>query len=64
VWQLPPASRAVLSLHYLESMPLAEVAGTLGLPIGTVKSRLAAGLDRLRRAIGRTLRPRRSRRPR
>ena len=62
VARLPPASRAVLSLHYLEAMPLADVAGVLGIPIGTVKSRLAAGLDRLRQTIGARLGPARPRR--
>jgi len=47
--QLPALSRAVLSLHYLEAMPLADVARVLGVPVGTVKSRLSAGLVRLRR---------------
>jgi RNA polymerase sigma-70 factor, ECF subfamily len=49
--KLPPISRAVLSLHYLEALPLADVAKVLGVPIGTAKSRLAAGLDRLRRVF-------------
>jgi len=62
VERLPPAHRAVLSLHYLEAMPLADVAGVLGIPIGTVKSRLAAGLDRLRQTIGARLGPARPRR--
>jgi RNA polymerase sigma-70 factor (ECF subfamily) len=49
--KLPPISRAVLSLHYLEALPLADVARVLGVPAGTAKSRLAAGLDRLRRVF-------------
>jgi RNA polymerase sigma-70 factor (ECF subfamily) len=49
---LPSVSRAVLSLHYLESMPLAEVAAVLDIPLGTAKSRLASGLERLRRVFG------------
>lgn len=44
-----PASRAVLLLHYLHEMTLESVAGVLGLPLGTVKSRLAYGLGALRR---------------
>lgn len=43
-----PASRAVLILHYLEDLSLAETAEILGLSIGTVKSRLAFGLQKLR----------------
>jgi RNA polymerase sigma-70 factor (ECF subfamily) len=48
---LSPASRAVLILHYLEEMPLTEVADVLGIALGTVKSRLAYGLENLRRGI-------------
>jgi RNA polymerase sigma-70 factor (ECF subfamily) len=47
--QLSPASRAVVTLHYLEEMPLADVAAVLELPIGTVKSRLSYGLAQLRK---------------
>jgi RNA polymerase sigma-70 factor (ECF subfamily) len=46
-----PASRAVLVLHYLEDMPLREVARVLGVSLGTVKSRLAYGLEVLRRRL-------------
>jgi RNA polymerase sigma-70 factor (ECF subfamily) len=46
---LPPASRAVIVLHYLEEMTLHEVAAVLEILPGTVKSRLAYGLARLRR---------------
>jgi len=46
---LSPASRAVITLHYLEEMPLSEVAVVLDLRLGTVKSRLAYGLARLRK---------------
>jgi RNA polymerase sigma-70 factor (ECF subfamily) len=49
--RVSPASRAVLILHYLQEMPLAEVAAVLGLALGTVKSRLAYGLSVLRREI-------------
>jgi RNA polymerase sigma-70 factor (ECF subfamily) len=47
--RLSPASRAVITLHYLEEMPLAEVAAVLDLSVGTVKSRLAYGLTQLRK---------------
>lgn len=49
VASVSPASRAVLVLHYLEEMPLAQVAAVLGVPVGTAKSRLAYGLACLRR---------------
>lgn len=49
---LSPASRAVVVLHYLEELPLAEVADILEIPLGTVKSRLGYGLRQLRRTMG------------
>jgi RNA polymerase sigma factor (sigma-70 family) len=49
--RVPPASRAVLILHYLHEMPLAEVAAVLDVAQGTVKSRLSYGLNVLRREI-------------
>ena len=48
-----PASRAILALHYLEGLTIHEVAAVLQLSEGTVKSRLAYGLNSLRRATGR-----------
>ncbi len=50
--KVSPASRMVLVLHYLDEMPLQEVADVLGLPVGTAKSRLAYGLAALRREAG------------
>jgi RNA polymerase sigma-70 factor (ECF subfamily) len=47
---LRPEDRAVLVLHYLADLPLREVATVLGLRLGTVKSRLNAGLRALRAA--------------
>ena len=47
--RLTPASRAVITLHYFEDMPLSEVAAVLDLAPGTVKSRLAYGLAQLRK---------------
>lgn len=49
--RVSPASRAVLILHYLDELPLSEVAEVLSIPLGTAKSRLAYGLGHLRRAI-------------
>jgi RNA polymerase sigma-70 factor (ECF subfamily) len=48
---LPPASRAVIALHYFEEMTLVETASILDVNVGTVKSRLAYGLALLRKEI-------------
>lgn len=46
---LSPASRAVIVLFYLHELSLAQVGEILEIPVGTVKSRLAYGLEVLRR---------------
>jgi RNA polymerase sigma-70 factor (ECF subfamily) len=48
---LAPAHREVLGLVFGSGLSLPEVAGVLGIPVGTVKSRLAAA----RTALGRIL---------
>ncbi len=52
IGRLSPASRAVVALYYLHEMSLEETADVLGLPLGTVKSRLSYGLEALRRQFG------------
>lgn len=49
--RLPPDQREVLLLVALEEMSYDEAAGTLGIPIGTVMSRLSRGRERLRRLM-------------
>ncbi|MEO6713777.1 MAG: sigma-70 family RNA polymerase sigma factor, partial [Mycobacteriales bacterium] len=39
--QLPERQRAVLALHYLADLPVAEIATVLDAPTGTIKSLLA-----------------------
>lgn len=50
--RLPENQRAVLVLCYRQEMSHAEAARALGVPIGTVKSRLHEGLKHLRRHLG------------
>jgi len=51
VGSLSPASRAVVVLFYLHEMSLVETAAVLDIPVGTAKSRLAYGLECLRRTL-------------
>ena len=46
--QLPVEQREIVLLVALEDMTYADVAKTLGIPIGTVMSRLSRGRERLR----------------
>lgn len=44
--QLPPALRQVLLLGYFQQLPYKEIAEIVGVPVGTVKSRLHTALKR------------------
>lgn len=48
---LSPEHALVVSLHYAEGLSLGEIAVALGVPLGTVKSRLHHARERLRRAL-------------
>ena len=45
---LPPGQREVLTLRFVDGLSLAEIATALGIPEGTVKSRLHTAIARLR----------------
>jgi RNA polymerase sigma-70 factor, ECF subfamily len=45
---LGPDQRRVLELAYFEGLSCTEIAARIDIPVGTVKSRIAAGLERLR----------------
>ncbi len=49
--QLPEGQRQVVVLHYLQSLTSAEIAGVLGVPVGTVLSRLHTARGKLRELL-------------
>lgn len=49
--KLSPAHREVIVLHHLEELPLQEIADTLGVAVGTVKSRLGRAREHLERLL-------------
>ncbi len=51
VVRLPEPQRIVIVMHHFEERPVAEIAAELGLPLGTVLSRLARGREALRRRL-------------
>ncbi|MGH2465638.1 MAG: RNA polymerase sigma factor [Candidatus Limnocylindrales bacterium] len=46
--------RQVVVLHYWADLPLAEIGSRLGLPLGTVKSRLSEGREHMRESAARS----------
>ena len=50
--ELPPEQREVLLLYYWEEMTYEEISQALGVPMGTVKSRLNRAKRALRRLLG------------
>ena len=55
--RLDPEERAVIVLHHFLDLPLPDVASTLGIPLGTVKSRLYRGLREMRAVLDADARP-------
>src|SRR5881628_2638391 len=50
--ELPRPQREALSLAFLEDLTHEQVAAELGLPLGTAKTRIRAGLQKLRGTLG------------
>ncbi len=52
---LPRNQQDVVALHFYEDHPHAAIAARLGLPLGTVKSRLRLAFSRIKRELGDSL---------
>ena len=49
--RLSPEQRALIVLHYYLGLPMHETAEIVGLPVGTVKSRLFRTTQQMRAAL-------------
>ncbi len=49
--RLTPEQRAVVVLHHDHGYPLTEIAGILGIPVGTARSRLFYAVRQLRTVL-------------
>jgi RNA polymerase sigma-70 factor, ECF subfamily len=55
VYSLPPEQRDALALAYFKGYSQSKIAETLGIPLGTVKTRIRLAMQKLRLVIGRAV---------
>jgi RNA polymerase sigma-70 factor, ECF subfamily len=55
--RLDPEGRALVVMHYYLGMPVPEAAASLGIPVGTAKSRLSRSIVVMRRVVAGEARP-------
>ncbi|MCK4276986.1 MAG: sigma-70 family RNA polymerase sigma factor, partial [Phycisphaerae bacterium] len=51
VAQLPPDQKRVIELSFIHDMPQVDIAQELGVPLGTVKSRMRLAYGKLRERL-------------
>jgi RNA polymerase sigma-70 factor (ECF subfamily) len=52
IQELPAEQRYVLELAYFKGLTHAEIAAQIGIPLGTIKTRIRLGLSKLRGVLG------------